>query len=101
MKGGQSQRCEVRGAGGANGVECGECAPSPEIFKKFFWFNVFKKFLCSGRRGGIGCCDCEIVVCMTSELAAATERNLIRRQFDYLLLDLPPTKPDNASKHSL
>ena len=41
-----------------------------------------------------GCCDCEIVVCMTSELAAATERNLIRRQFDNLLLDLPPTKPD-------
>ena len=45
-QGGQSQRREVRGAGGANGVECGEgcpfpteegvwgggCAPSPEIF---------------------------------------------------------------------
>ena len=31
----------------------------------------------------------------------ATERNLIRRQFDNLLLDLPPTKSDHASKHSL
>ena len=64
--GGQSQRCEVRGAEGAIGVECGEgvslpteegvwegdCAPSPEIFKKFLGFNVFKKFLCSGQRGG-------------------------------------------------
>ena len=45
-----------------------------------------------------GCCDCEIVVCMTSELAAATERNLIRRQFDYLLLDLPPTSGKSRPK---
>ena len=35
------------------GVRGGGCAPSPEIFKKFFWFNVFKKFLCSGQMGGI------------------------------------------------
>jgi len=33
---------------------------------------------------------------LASELAA-TERNLIRREFDNLLLDLPPTKPDLAS----
>jgi len=33
---------------------------------------------------------------LASELAA-TERNLIRREFDNLLLDLPPTKPDHAS----
>jgi len=33
---------------------------------------------------------------LASELAAA-ERNLIRREFDNLLLDLPPTKPDLAS----
>jgi len=33
------------------GVRGGGCAPSPEIFN-FFWFSVFKKFLCSGQRGG-------------------------------------------------
>jgi len=44
-EGGQSQRREIRGAGGANGVGCplptedgvwgGGCAPSPEFLKKF------------------------------------------------------------------
>ena len=56
MKGGQSQRREV---------ECGEEVPSPlkkgseggavpppQKLKKKFWFNVFKKFLCSDQRGG-------------------------------------------------
>ena len=28
------------------------CAPSPKFKKKFFWFNVFKKFLRSGQRWG-------------------------------------------------
>jgi len=65
FEGGQSQRREVRGAGGANAVECGEgcplptkegvwgggCAPSPEIFL-FFWFNVFKKFCVQAKGGG-------------------------------------------------
>ena len=37
------------------GVWGAGCAPSPEI-KKNFWFNVFKKFLCSGQRGGIAQC---------------------------------------------
>ena len=68
-EGGQSQRREVRGAGGANGVECGEgvspplkngsgegAVPPPQKFLNFFWFNVFKKFLCSGQRGGIAQC---------------------------------------------
>jgi len=48
---------------GASGVECGEglspphwrrglVCPLPRNLKKCFWFNVFKKFLCSGQRGG-------------------------------------------------
>jgi len=64
VKGGQSQRREVRGAGGANGVECGEgcplpteegvlgggCAPSPEI-KKFFG-SMCSKIFCVQAKGG-------------------------------------------------
>jgi len=71
-EGGQSQRREVRGTGGANGVECGEgvsppplkkgsgegrgLCPLPRNFLYFFWFNVFVKFLRSGQRGGIAHC---------------------------------------------
>jgi len=33
------------------GVWGGGCALSPEIKENFFWFNVFKKFLCSGQGG--------------------------------------------------
>jgi len=63
VKGGQSQRREVRGAGGANGVECwegcplpteegvwgGGCAPSPEIKK--IGSMCSKKF-CVQAKGG-------------------------------------------------
>ena len=59
-EGGQSQRREVRGAGGANGVECGEgvsppplkkgsgevAVPPPQKLKKIFGS------MCSGQRGG-------------------------------------------------
>ena len=48
--GGQSQRREVS-RGCPLPTEEGVGAPSPEI-KKNFWFNVFKKILCSGQRGG-------------------------------------------------
>ena len=27
--------------------------PPPQKFLKIFWFDVFKKFLCSGQRGGL------------------------------------------------
>ena len=65
-EGGQSQRRKVRGAGGANGWSVGRgcplpteegiwgggCAPSPEILKKIFWFNVFKKIVLRPKGGG-------------------------------------------------
>jgi len=66
VKGGQSQRREVRGAGGANGVECGEgvspphlrrglgrgLCPLPRNFFNFFGFNVFKNFCVQAKGGG-------------------------------------------------
>jgi len=60
LKGGQSQRREVRGAGGANGVEFpteegvwgGGCAPSPEIKKNFFGSMCSKNFCVQAKGGG-------------------------------------------------
>jgi len=34
------------------GVWGGGCAPSPEIFLIFFWFNVFKNFCVQAKGGG-------------------------------------------------
>ena len=65
--GGQSQRREVLGAGGASGVECGEgcplpteegvwgggCAPFPEFFLIFLVQCVQKIFVFRPKGGGI------------------------------------------------
>jgi len=61
--GGQSQRREVRGAGGANGWSVGRgcpsplkkgsgCAPSPEIFFKFFLVQCVQKIFVFRPKGG-------------------------------------------------
>ena len=61
--GGQNQRCEVRGAGGANGVECGDrgvpsplkkgsgegAVPPPQ---KFFFGSMCSKKFCVQAKGG-------------------------------------------------
>jgi len=63
--GGQSQRCEVRGAEGAIGVECGEGCPSPlkkgsgkgtvpppQKFLKFFGVQCVQKIFVFRPKGG-------------------------------------------------
>ena len=65
MKGGQSQRREVRGARGANGVECGEgcplpteegvwggVVPPPQKLKKNFGSMCSKNFCVQAKGGG-------------------------------------------------
>jgi len=64
--GGQNQRCEVRGAGGANGVECGDrgvpsplkkgsgegAVPPPQKFFKIFFGSMCSKNFCVQAKGG-------------------------------------------------
>ena len=52
-EGGQSQRREVRGTGGANGVECAEGVSPPQKLKKFFLVQCVQKFFVFRPKGGI------------------------------------------------
>jgi len=99
VKGGQSQRREVRGAGGANGVKCGKgvspfhrrrglgrgLCPLPRIFLKFFLVQCVQNIFAFRPRGG-GIAQCPPPKYATDDRAfsvAAPRHEIMSHRYRY------------------